>query len=56
MGALEKSGREGALRTRYVDQLEQHEEQLRSLGNEAQQNKEGIERVKQEIADKIAAL
>jgi hypothetical protein len=56
MGALEKSGREGALRTRYVDQLEQQEEQLRTLNTEAQQNKDKIEQLQQQIADKLAAF
>ncbi len=56
MGALGTSGREGTLRTRYVDQLEAQEEQLQALSREENEKRAEIERLKAEIEKQVAAL
>ena len=56
MGALSATGREGALRTRYVEQLEVTEEQLRTLERQESDLKAAIERAKNDVQERIAAL
>jgi chaperonin cofactor prefoldin len=56
MGALSTTGKEGALRARYVEQLESSEEQLKALTRQESDLKAGIERLKQEIEKRIEAL
>lgn len=56
MGALSKTGKEGDLRARYVDQLEATEEQLQALARREAGLKEEIKRLKATIEDKIKAL
>jgi hypothetical protein len=56
MAALATTGKEGALRAQYVDQLQASEEQLKALaGREAELAAE-IERLKQEIEALLKAL
>ena len=54
--ALSQSGKEGALRTRYVDQLAQREEALQALAEQETQIKADIERVRQDIEDRLEAM
>lgn len=56
MGALSATGREGALRTRYVEQLEATEDQLRSFDQEETDLRAAIERSKEEVKERIKAL
>ena len=56
MGALSATGREGALRTRYVEQLEATEDQLRSFDQQETDLRAAIERSKEEVAERIEAL
>jgi hypothetical protein len=56
MGALSMTGKEGALRSRYVEQLEASEEQLRALARRESELRAEIERLKQEIEARLAAL
>lgn len=54
--ALSQSGKEGALRNRYVDQLAEREEALQALAEEEMQLKANIERVKQDIAARLDVI
>ena len=56
MGALSTTGKEGALRTRYVEQLEASEEQLKGLDQQESDLKSEIERLKQDAEERINAL
>jgi hypothetical protein len=56
MGALSTTGKEGALRARYVDQLEASEDQLRAVGQREGELKAEIEQVKEEIEARLDAL
>ncbi len=49
MGALSQTGKEGALRARYVTQLEASEEQLKALAQQELDLQGRIERLKQEV-------
>jgi hypothetical protein len=56
MGALSSSGKEGALRARYVEQLEASEDQLRALEKREAEFRAGIERLRREIEVRIRAM
>jgi cell fate (sporulation/competence/biofilm development) regulator YlbF (YheA/YmcA/DUF963 family) len=56
MGALSQTGKEGALRARYVTQLEASEEQLKALAQRESDLQARIERLKQDIERRIEAL
>ena len=56
MGALSATGKEGALRTRYVEQLEATEDQLRSFDQLEPDLRAAIERSKEEVEERIKAL
>ena len=56
MGALSATGKEGALRARYVEQLEASEVELRALEARESGLQEEIERLKRLIRDRIQAL
>jgi len=56
MGALSKTGKEGALRARYVEQLEASEGQLGTLAQREADLKADLERLKQEVDQRIEAL
>ncbi len=56
MGALSNTGKEGAMRTQYVDQLGATEERLRAIANEENNLKAEIEKIKKEIEARIKAL
>jgi hypothetical protein len=56
MGPLATTGKEGALRARYVAQLEANEDQLRSLEQQETDLKAEIEGLKQEIEARLKAL
>jgi hypothetical protein len=56
MGALSTTCKEGALRTRYVEQLEASEDQLKTLAQREAERKAEIERLKQEIEARLKAL
>jgi hypothetical protein len=56
MGALSATGKEGALRTRYVEQLEATEDQLRSFHQREAELRAAIESAKEEVKERIAAL
>ncbi|MCP4514289.1 MAG: hypothetical protein GY824_03530 [Delftia sp.] len=56
MGALSQKGKEGALRSRYVTQLEASEEQLKALAQRETDLKGEIERLKEEIAKRVQTL
>jgi hypothetical protein len=56
MGALSSTGKEGALRARYVEQLEASEDQLRALDKREAQFRAGIEQLRREIEVRIRAL
>ncbi len=56
MGALGQMGKEGALRARYVEQLEGAEEQLKALDRREAELRAEIERVEQEITGRLEAL
>ena len=49
MQALGQTGKEGALRVQYVEQLEQSEASLKGLGQKEAQAKAEIEKLRQEI-------
>jgi hypothetical protein len=56
MGALSQTGKEGALRARYVEQLGASEEQLKALSQREANLKAEIERLKREIEERVEAL
>lgn len=56
MQALTQAGKEGQLRGQYVDQLEKTEQKLRALERAEAEAKAEIERLEQEVKDRIAAL
>lgn len=56
MGALSTTGKEGALRARYVEQLETSEEQLGALASEEAEKRAEIDRLKAEIESRIKDL
>ncbi len=56
MGALSTTGKEGALRAQYVDQLQAGEEKLKLLEQREADLKAEIERLKAEIEAKLRAL
>jgi hypothetical protein len=56
MGALSTTGKEGALRARYVEQLEASENQLKALDRREADLKAEIERLNQEIETKLRRL
>ncbi len=56
MQALSQVGKEGALRARYVEQLEETEAQLRGLEKREAELKAAIKQVEDEIAGRIKAL
>lgn len=56
MQALSQVGKEGALRARYVEQLEETEAQLRGLEKREAELKTAIKQVEDEIAGRIKAL
>jgi hypothetical protein len=56
MGALGQTGKEGAMRVRYVEQLEATEEQLRNLAQSEKSLQADVERIGKEIEARIAAL
>lgn len=56
MGVLSNTGREGTLRNQYVDQLEQSEKQLKTLADEEGRVMAEMERVKQEIDNKLKGM
>jgi hypothetical protein len=56
MGALSQTGKEGALRSRYVTQLEDSEEQLKTLTQRETALKSDIERLKKEVEKRLQAL
>jgi chromosome segregation ATPase len=53
MGALGAEGKEGALRARYVEELEASQDRLRALGQEEAGAKEEIDRLKAELQKKL---
>jgi hypothetical protein len=53
MGALSTTGKEGALRARYVEQLEASEDRLKALASEEAGAKEEIERLKAQLEAKL---
>jgi hypothetical protein len=56
MQALSQVGKEGALRARYVEQLEETESQLRGLEKREAELKTAIKQVEDEIAARLKAL
>lgn len=54
--ALSQTGKEGALRARYVEQLEASDGQLRTLAQREAEFKANIEKVKQEIETRLKSL
>jgi cell division protein FtsB len=56
LGTLSATGKEGALRAQYVDQLQASEEQLKGIGQQEAAVKAEIERLKQEVDAKLRAL
>jgi len=56
MAALATTGREGALRAQYVDQLQAAEEQLKALSQRESALKAEIERLKLEVEAKLKVL
>jgi hypothetical protein len=56
MGALSQTGKEGALRARYVTQLEASEEELKALAQRESDLQARIERLKQDVERRIEAL
>jgi hypothetical protein len=56
MGALSATGKEGALRARYVEQLESSEDDLKVLGERESGLQAEIERLKIEIRNRIKEL
>jgi hypothetical protein len=56
MGALGQAGKEGAMRARYVEQLEKSEDQLRNLAQGEKSLQAEVERIKKEIERRIAGF
>ncbi len=56
MGALSQTGKEGALRARYVEQLESSEEQLKALGHKEAEYKAAIAQVKADIEARLSMI
>jgi hypothetical protein len=56
MGALTQTGKEGKLRSQYVEKLEATEEQLKALARQESEVKAEITRLEQEVKKRIAAL
>ena len=56
MGALSATGKEGALRTKYVEQLEAGEDQLKALDKQEAGLRAAIERLKAEAEKRLKAL
>jgi hypothetical protein len=56
MGALSQTGKEGALRARYVEQLEDTEEQLKALAERESGLRDAVEQVRQEIETRLESL
>jgi hypothetical protein len=56
MGALSQTGKEGALRARYVEQLEATEEQLKALAKRESDLRDEIEQIRQEIETRLESL
>lgn len=56
MGALGQTGKEGALRARYVDDLEASDAQLKALAQQESDVQQEIERLEKEIADRLQTL
>ncbi len=56
MGALSMTGKEGALRAQYVDQLQASEGKLREVDRQEADLRAGIERLKAEIEAELKAL
>jgi hypothetical protein len=56
MGALSATGKEGALRARYVEELAASEDQLKALVRQEAELKAGIEMQKREIEARVSAL
>jgi hypothetical protein len=56
LGPLGKEGDEGALRKRYVAQLNQAEDQLTALAREEAQLKERIGRLEEQAAARLTEL
>ncbi len=56
MGALSATGKEGALRARYVEQLEASEDKLRALDRREEDLRTEVERLEEEIKARIKAL
>ncbi len=56
MGVLSKVGKEGALRARYVAQLDETEDRLRSLDRQERDLQKEIERLEQEIKRRLQAF
>ncbi len=55
MGALGQTGKEGSLRSRYVDDLEASEVQLKALAQQETEFQQEIQRLEKEIAERIQA-
>jgi len=56
MGALSNSGKEGALRARYVEQLEASENQIKSLATNEVEGRREIERLEEQIGAWLKTL
>jgi hypothetical protein len=56
MGALSTTGKEGALRARYVEQLESSEGKLRELDTQESALREERGRLEKEIGERLQAL
>jgi hypothetical protein len=56
MGALAATGKEGALRARYVEQLEASEDDLREFAERELALQEKTERLKEQVREKISKL
>ena len=56
MGALSTTGKEGALRSRYVQELADSEDRLKELARDEAELKAKVEKLKKEIATRLEAL
>jgi hypothetical protein len=56
MGALSTTGKEGALRSRYVEQLAASEDRLKGLARDESALKAEVEQLKVEISTRLEAL
>jgi hypothetical protein len=56
MGALSTTGKEGTLRSRYVQQLANSEDRLTELARDERELKVQLEQLKKEIATRLDAL